>query len=62
MKLTSANSSLLTQAEIRLSTIMRECTAIKYTLTEYKNLTLDQNTHQLFLLIVSPLSFSLTKI
>ena len=30
----SANSRLFTQAELRLSALMRECTAIKYTLTE----------------------------
>ena len=32
----SANSRLFTQAEFRLSTLMRECTAIKYTLTDYE--------------------------
>ena len=35
MNLISANSRLFTQAELRLSTLMRECTAIIYTLTEY---------------------------
>ena len=35
MNLKSANSRLFTQAELRLSTLMRECTAIIYTLTEY---------------------------
>ena len=35
MNLKSANSRSFTQAELRLSTLMRECTAIKYTLTEY---------------------------
>ena len=34
--LISANSRLFTQAELRLSTLMRECTAIIYTLTEYE--------------------------
>ena len=34
MNLKSANSRLFTQAELRLSTLMRECTAIIYTLTE----------------------------
>ena len=33
INLISANSSLFTQAELRLSTLMRDCTAIKYTLT-----------------------------
>ena len=40
MKLISANSRLFTQAELRLSTLMRECTAIIYTLTEYEFLIL----------------------
>ena len=35
MNLKSANSRLFTQAQLRLSTLMRECTAIIYTLTEY---------------------------
>ena len=34
LNLTSANSSLFTLAELRLSTLMRECTAITYTFTE----------------------------
>ena len=34
MNLISANSRLFTQAELRLSTLMRECTAIIYTVTE----------------------------
>ena len=38
--LISANSRLFTQAELRLSTLMRECTAIMYTLTEYEFLIL----------------------
>ena len=36
MNLISANSRLFTQADLRLSTLMRECTAIKYTLTDYE--------------------------
>ena len=35
MNLISANSGLFTQAELRLSTLMRDCTAIIYILTEY---------------------------
>ena len=38
--LISANSRLFTQAELRLSTFMRECTAIIYTLLEYEILIL----------------------
>ena len=40
VNLISANSRLFTQAEFRLSTLLRECTAIIYTLTEYKFLIL----------------------
>ena len=40
MKFISANSRSYTQAEIRFSTFMRECTAMIYTLTELKFLTL----------------------
>ena len=40
MNLISANSRHFTQAELRLSTFMRECTAINYILTEYEFLIL----------------------
>ena len=40
MNLISANSRLFTQAELRLSTLMRECAAIINTLTEYELLIL----------------------
>ena len=40
MNLISAKSRLFTRAELRLSTLMRECTAIVYTLTEYEFLLL----------------------
>ena len=40
MNLISASSRLFTQAEIRFSTLMRECTAIIYTLTEIELLIL----------------------
>ena len=40
MILISANSRLFTQAELGFSTLMRESTAIKYTLTEYEFLIL----------------------
>ena len=36
MKLVSKNSRLFTQAELTLSTIMRECTAIIYTLKDFE--------------------------
>ena len=40
MNLISANSRLFTQAELRLSTLIKERTAIIYTLTEYEFLIL----------------------
>ena len=40
MNLISANSRLFTQAELRVSTLMRECTGIIYTLTEFEFLIL----------------------
>ena len=40
MNLISTNSRLFIQAELRLSTLMSECTAIIYTLTEYEFLIL----------------------
>ena len=40
MNVISANSRLFNQAELRLSTLMREFTAIKYTLTEFDSLIL----------------------
>ena len=40
LNLLLANSRLITQAELRLSTLMRECIAIIYTLTEYEFLRL----------------------
>ena len=41
MNFISANSRLFTQAELRLSTLMRECTAVIYTPTEYEFLILE---------------------
>ena len=40
MNLISANSRLFTQAELRLSALIRECTALTYNLTEYEFLIL----------------------
>ena len=40
MNFISASSRLFTQAEVRLSTLMRECSAIIYTFTEHEFLTL----------------------
>ena len=43
------NSRLFTQAELRLSTLMRECTAIIYTLREFDFFYLDLNIQQIYL-------------
>ena len=43
MKLVSANSRLFTPIEIRLSTLIRECSAIIFTLTEYETLLTGSN-------------------
>ena len=40
MNLISSNSRLFTQTELELFTLMRECTAIKYTMTDYEILIL----------------------
>ena len=40
LNLISANSRLFTQVELRISTLMTECTSIMYTLTEYEFLIL----------------------
>ena len=61
MNLISANSRLFTQAELRLSTLMRECTAIIYTLTEYEILILGSNIQQFFSQITNQSFFSLHK-
>ena len=36
MNLLSVNSRLFTQAELRLATVTRDCTAMKYALTEHE--------------------------
>ena len=48
IKLISANSRIFTQVELRLSTLMKECTAIIYSLTEYEFLILGSK-HPTFL-------------
>ena len=61
MNLISANSRLFTQAELRLSTLMRECTAIIYTLTEYEFLILGSKHPQFYSQTINQSSFSLHK-
>ena len=50
MNLISAKSKLFTQAELRFSTLMRECTDLLYTLTEFEFLILGSN-YPTFLLL-----------
>ena len=61
MNLISASSRLFTQAELRLSTLMRECTAIKYNLTEYEFLILGSKQPTLLLTDHNPIIFFLNK-
>ena len=61
MILISANSCLFTQAELRLSTLMRACTAIIHTLTEYEFRCFDQNIQQFCLQTTNLFYFFLPK-
>ena len=61
MNLISANSRLFTQAELRLSTLMRECTAIIYTLTEYEFLILGSKHPKVLFTDHKPIIFLFTQ-
>ena len=61
MNLISANSRLFTQAELLLSTLMRECTAIIYTLTEYEFLILGSKHPTVLLSDHKPIIFLFTQ-
>ena len=61
MNLISANSRLITQAELRLSTFMRECTAIIYTLTEFEFLILGSKHPTVLFTDSKPIIFLLTQ-
>ena len=61
MNLVSANSRLFTQAELRLSTLMKECTAIIYTLTEYKFLILGSKHPTVLITDHKPIIFLFTQ-
>ena len=61
MSLISANSRLFTQAELRLSTPMRECTAIIYTLTEYEVLLLGSKHPTILFKDHKPICFRFTQ-
>ena len=57
----SANSRLFTPAELRLSTLMRECTAIIYTFTEYEFLILGSKHPTVLFTDYKPIIFFLHK-
>ena len=61
MNLISANSRFFTQAELRLSTLMRECTAIIYILTDYEFLILGSKLQQFYSQTINQLYFFLPK-
>ena len=61
MNLISANFRQLTQAEHRLSNLMRECTAIIYTLTEYDFLILESKHPTVLFTDHKPKSFFFTQ-
>ena len=61
MNLISANSSLFTPAELRLSTLMRECTAIIYAFTEYEFLILGSKHPTVLFTDYKPIIFLFTQ-
>ena len=61
MNLLSASSRLLTLAELRLSTLMRESTAIIYTLTEYELLILGSKLPTVLITDHKPIIFLFTQ-
>ena len=61
MNLISANSRLFTEAELRLSTLMRECTAIIYTLTECEFLLLGSKHPTILFTDLKPIIFLFTQ-
>ena len=61
INLISANSGLFTQAELRLSTLMRERTAITHTLTEYEFLILGSKHPTILFTDNKPIIFFLHK-
>ena len=61
MNLISANSRLITQPQLRLSNLMRECTAIIYTLTEYEFLILGSKNPTVLFTDHKPIIFLFTQ-
>ena len=61
MNLTSFMSRLITQAVVRLSTLMKECIAIIYTLTEYEFLILGSKHPTVFFTDHKPIIFFFTQ-
>ena len=57
--LISTNSRLFTQTKLRLSTLMRECTATKFTLTEHEFLILGSKHSKFLFTDHKPIVFSL---
>ena len=57
----STNLGLFAQAELRLSTIMRECTAIIYTLTEYEFLIIRSKKPTVLITDQKPIIFLFTQ-
>ena len=61
MNLITANSRLFTQAEFRLSALMRECTALIYTVTEYEFLILGSKHPTVLFTDHKPINFLFTQ-
>ena len=61
MTLVSANSRIFTQAGLKLSILMRECTAILYTLTEYEFLILGSKHQTVLFTDHKPIIFLFTQ-
>ena len=57
MNFISANSRFFTQAELRLSKLMRDCTGIIYTVTEYQFLLHDSRYPQFYFTDHKPIIF-----
>ena len=61
MNLISAKSKVFTQAQIRLSTLFRECTAITYVLTEYEFFILGSKHPTILIVDQEPIFFFFTQ-
>ena len=61
INLKSANPKFFTQAELSLSTLLRECTAIEYQLTEYELLNLGSKDPRVLFTDHQPIIFLFTQ-